>query len=57
MKSSKREKAIQQALASLSIDKIFVKEEHVNRFRIKNNIEINQGPTLILKRGINNVKR
>lgn len=57
MNSSIKEKAIKQAIASLSIDKIFVNQEHVNSYRRKNNIPIvRKGPSLTLKRGVSNVR-
>ena len=52
---SKKEKAIEQAIATLSIDKIYLKPEFINEYRKKNNLHTEPAPkVLVLKNGGNN---
>ncbi len=57
MEKSKREKAIIQAQASLSIDRIYLKPEFVASYRIQHGLSLqNNAPKLMLKRSSKNVK-
>ena len=57
MENTKKEKAIAQALASLRIDRIYVKPEFVNSYRQKHNLTTSSGMKLVLKRGGNNGRK
>ncbi len=50
MENNKKEKAMASAIASLKIDKIYLKEDFINEFRKKNNLNVESGPKLILRR-------
>lgn len=51
MNNIKKEKAIAQALANLQMDRIYIKQEFVARYRQKNNLSPSSGMKLVLKRG------
>ena len=61
MNNTKKEKAITQVLASLSLDNIYVSSSFIDSYRAKNNLPIRQkvssAPKLSLKRSGNSVRR
>lgn len=50
MESSHKEKAIAQALANLSIDRIYLSASYIENYYKKNNINCTSGPKLVYKR-------
>ena len=57
MELSKKEKAIEQAQASLKIDKIYLGEEFLTSYRIRKGLPVKSGPKLVIKRGIYNASK
>lgn len=53
MENNKKEKAIASAIASLRIDKIYLKDEFINEYRKKNNLHVEQAPKLTLRKDTN----
>lgn len=56
MEEEKKEKAIEQALASLRIDEISVSQDFLTKYRNKNGLASKVVPQLVLKRSTNNGK-
>ncbi len=56
MEKSKREKAIEQAQASLRIDRIYLSQDFITSYRVKNGLPIQNAQKLTLKRSTNNAK-
>lgn len=54
MEKEVRKKAIEQAQASLSIDKIYLSDEFINSYLKKHQLPLRQVQTKKLKRGNNN---
>ncbi len=54
MENTRKEKAITQAIASLRIDKIYVKPEFITSYRQKHNLHVEPAPKLVLRKGGNN---
>ncbi len=50
MANTKKEKAIEQAIATLRIDHIYLKDEFIEDFKKKNNAPVIKGATLTLRR-------
>ena len=53
MENTKKEKAIAQAIASLQIDRIYIKPDYLTRYRQKNNLKTPSTFKLVFKRGGN----
>lgn len=51
-----REKAIEQALASLRIDKIYLSQDYLNSYRKKSGLPVEKSSKLVLKRSKKNAK-
>lgn len=57
MENTRKEKAIEQAQASLRIDGINLRPEFLISFRTRKGLPVQKNKSLTLKRGIANVKR
>lgn len=57
MENSRKEKAIQQAQASLRIDGITLRPEFIISFRIRKGLPVQKPQSLTLKRSVTNGKR